>query len=57
VDPYLQIWDDPIRIIQVFGERYHGGRLTPLHNAIKFHTVEDALCAVGQVQAQLGGGG
>jgi protein gp37 len=38
VDPYFQTWDDTVPIIQVFGERYHNGRLTPLHNAVKSRT-------------------
>jgi hypothetical protein len=25
VDPYLQAWEDPVPIIQVFGERYRDG--------------------------------
>jgi hypothetical protein len=50
VDPHLQTWDDPIPIIQVFGEQYRYGRLAPLHNAVKARTVEDALCAVGQAR-------
>jgi hypothetical protein len=54
VDPYLQTWDDPIPIIQVFGERYRDGRLAPLQNAIKARTAEDALRAVGQAHARLG---
>jgi hypothetical protein len=54
VDPYLQTWDDPISIIQVFGERNHDGRLAPLHNALKARRVEDALRAVGQAHVRLG---
>jgi hypothetical protein len=53
VDLYLQTWNDPIPIIQVFGERHCNGKIAPLHNAIKYRTVEDALRAVGQ--AHLGG--
>jgi hypothetical protein len=54
VDPYLQTWDDPIPIIQVFGERYRDGRLTPLHSVVKARTVQDALRTVGQAHARLG---
>jgi hypothetical protein len=54
VDPYLQAWDDPVPIIQVFGERYCDGRLAPLHNAVKSRTVEDILRAVSQAHARLG---
>jgi hypothetical protein len=54
VDPYLQAWDEPVPAIQVFGEQYRDGRLTPLHNTDKSRTVEDALRAVGQVHARLG---
>jgi hypothetical protein len=45
VDPYLQTWDDPVPIIQVFGERYRNG-LAPKQNSVKPRTVEDALRAV-----------
>jgi hypothetical protein len=54
VDPLLQTWDDPVPIIQVFGERYHDGRLAPKQNSVKSRTVEDALRAVGQAHARLG---
>jgi hypothetical protein len=59
IDPYLWTWADPVPILQVFGERYHDGRLPPpppLNNPIKTRTVEDALRAVGQAHARLGGG-
>jgi hypothetical protein len=55
VDPYLQAWEDPVPIVQVFGERYRNGRLAPLHNTVKYRTVEEALRAVGQAHARLGG--
>jgi hypothetical protein len=29
VDIYLSTWEDPIPMIQVFGERYRDGRLSP----------------------------
>jgi hypothetical protein len=29
VDPYLKTWADPVPILQVFGERYRDGRLSP----------------------------
>jgi hypothetical protein len=54
VDPYLQAWEDPVPIIQVFGERYRDSRLAPLHKTIKSRTVEDAIRAVGQAHARLG---
>jgi hypothetical protein len=54
IDPYLKTWADPVPILQVFGERYRDGRLAPLKNPIKAHTVEDALRAVGQAHARLG---
>jgi hypothetical protein len=47
MDLYLRTWDGPIPIIQVFGERYRNGRLTPLQNAVKSRMVEDAPHAVG----------
>jgi hypothetical protein len=54
VDPYLQTWDDPVPIIQVFGERYRDGRLAPKQNSVKSRTVEDTLRAVGQAHSRLG---
>jgi hypothetical protein len=54
VDPYLQTWDDPVPIIQVFGERYHDGILAPKQHSAKSRTVEDALRDVGQAHARLG---
>jgi hypothetical protein len=55
IDPYLQTWTDPVPILQVFGERYRNGRLTPLKHSVKALTVEDALRVVGQAHARLGG--
>jgi hypothetical protein len=54
VDPLLQTWDDPVPIIQVFGERYRDGRLAPKQNSVKSRTVEDAVRAVGQAHVRLG---
>jgi hypothetical protein len=54
IDPYLRQWEDPVPIIQVFGERYGHGILEPLKNAVKARTVEDALLAIGQAHARLG---
>jgi hypothetical protein len=50
-DPYLSTWEDPVPMLQVFGERYRDGRLPPRHKPIKATTVEDGLRAVGQAQA------
>jgi hypothetical protein len=55
IDPYLRTWTDPIPILQVFGERYRDGRLPPLKKSVKARTVEEALRAVGQAHARLGG--
>jgi hypothetical protein len=54
IDPYLRNLTDPVPILQVFGEQYRDGRLTPLKKPIKYRTVEDALYAVGQAHARLG---
>jgi hypothetical protein len=54
IDPNLRDWEDPVPIIQVFGERYRDGILPPLKNAVKARTVEDALRAIGQAHAILG---
>jgi hypothetical protein len=54
IDPFLKTWADPVPILQVFGERYRYGRLTPLKNPIKVRTLEDALRAVVQAHTRLG---
>jgi hypothetical protein len=55
IDPFLKTWADPVPILQVFGEWYRDGRLAPLKNPVKARTVEDAIRAVGQAHARLGG--
>jgi hypothetical protein len=55
IDPYLRTWTDPVPMLQVFGKRYRDGRLAPLKQSVKARTVEDALRAVGQAHARLGG--
>jgi hypothetical protein len=54
VDPYLSTWEDPVTMLQVFGERYRDCRLVPRHKPFKYRTVEDGLRAVGQAHARLG---
>jgi hypothetical protein len=54
VDPYLTTWEDPVPMLQVFGERYRDGRLAPRHKPVKARTVEDGIRAVGQAHARLG---
>jgi hypothetical protein len=54
IDPYLRNWEDPVPIIQVFGERYRDGTLAPLNNAVKARTVEDALREIGQAHVRFG---
>jgi hypothetical protein len=53
-DPYLQAWEDPIPMLQVFAERYRDGRLDPRKKAVRAHTVEDSIRAVAQVYSLLG---
>jgi hypothetical protein len=50
----MRRWDDPVPLLQVFGERYRNGQLAPRQNAVRARTVEDALCAIGQTFALLG---
>jgi hypothetical protein len=57
VDPYRKTWKDPVPMLQVFGERYRYGCLTPHHKIIKARTVEDGIRAVVRAHARLGGGG
>jgi hypothetical protein len=54
--PYLSTWEDPVTMLQVFGERYQDGRLAPRNNRGKARRAEDGLRTVGQVHARLGGG-
>jgi hypothetical protein len=54
IDPFLRTWDDPVPILQVFGQRYRDGRIAPRHNAVRARTVEDALRAIGQAFARVG---
>jgi hypothetical protein len=53
-DPYLRHWEDPVPLLQVFGERYRDGRRAPRGNAVRARTVEDALRAKGQMFARPG---
>jgi hypothetical protein len=54
IDPFIRAWDDPVPILQVFGQRYRDGRITPRHNAVRARKVEDALRAIGQAFAWVG---
>jgi hypothetical protein len=54
IDPFLRAWDDPVPILQVFGQRYRDGRIAPRNNAVRAQTVEDALRAIGQAFAWVG---
>jgi hypothetical protein len=54
VDPFMRRWEDPVPLLQVFGERYRDGRIAPRQNAVRARTVEDALRAIGQTFARLG---
>jgi hypothetical protein len=54
VDSYLSTWAYPVPLLQVFGERYRDGRLSPCHKPVKARAVEDGLRAVGQAYARLG---
>ena len=52
LDPWLVEVDDPIPILQVFGARYHDGRIAPRGKPVRAHTVEDAIPAMGQTFAR-----
>jgi hypothetical protein len=54
IDPFLRSWDDPVPILQVFGQRYRDGCISHRHNAMRARTVEDALRAIGQELAWVG---
>jgi hypothetical protein len=50
----MQNIEDPVPILQVFGQRYRDGRITPRKNAVRADTVSDAVRPVGQAFARLG---
>ena len=54
VDPLLLKIDDPVILLQVFGQRYRSSIIAPSGRAVKSRTVEDAIRAVGQVLARMG---
>jgi hypothetical protein len=54
VDPYFSTWEDPVPMLQDFGERYRDGRLAPRNKPFKAITVEDGIRAVDQAYARLG---
>jgi hypothetical protein len=54
VNPFMRRWEDPVPLLQVFGERYRDGRLAPRQNAVRARRVEDAMRAIGQTFARLG---
>lgn len=53
-DPYLRDVEDPVPLLQVFGQRYRDGRIAPSGRAVRSRTVEDAIRAVGQTFASVG---
>lgn len=53
-DTTLTAVDDPVLLLQIFGQRYRDGRIAPRHREVRSRTVEDALRAVGQGFARLG---
>jgi hypothetical protein len=55
INPFLRAWYDPIPVLQVFGQRYRDGRISPSSKCVQSHTVEDTLREVGQMFARLGG--
>ena len=54
VDPQLSNIDDPVVLLQVFGQRYRSGAIAPSGRPVKSRTVEDAMRAVGQTLARMG---
>jgi hypothetical protein len=53
-NPFLRAWDEPVPILQVFGQRYCDGRIYPRNNAVQARTVEDVLRAIDQAFARRG---
>ena len=54
VDPYLTDIQDPIALLQVYGQRYRTGVLAPHGRPVRSRTVEDSWRAIGQTLAMLG---
>jgi hypothetical protein len=54
LDPFLLGLQDPVPALQVFAARYRSGEIAPGGQVIRYHTVEDALRAVGQGFASVG---
>jgi hypothetical protein len=54
IDPFIQSWEGPFPILQVFGQRYRDGQIAPRKNAVRAPTVEDSLRAVSQAFARVG---
>jgi len=53
-DPSLHGIDDPITLFQLFAQQYRLGTIAPSGGAVRSHTVEGALHAMGQMYATLG---
>jgi hypothetical protein len=54
IDPFIRAWEDPVPILQIFGQRYRDGRIALRKNAVRARTVEDALRVVGQAFVRSG---
>jgi hypothetical protein len=46
--------EDPVALLQVYGQRYRTGKIAPNKRAVQSRTVEDALRSVGQTFAGMG---
>jgi len=53
-DPFLDNIQDPLPLLQIFAERYRVGIIAPSQLKVRSHTVEGALCAMGQTFTALG---
>ena len=54
VDPWLSTVEDPVSLLQVFGERYRTGEIAPHRHIVRSRTVEGALRAIGQTFSSVG---
>jgi len=48
LDPFLSAFEDPVPILQVFGQRYRDGRLSLSGSPVSAKTAIDAIRSVGQ---------
>lgn len=54
INPWFPTTSDPLPYLQIFGQRYREGKLTPGNHPVRAGTTADAIRMVGQTYKQLG---